>query len=69
MADEPTKLIKLRVHANAATVETLADIVASSLEDEGLELMDKSEVKLCRSPKQTEGHVYLTFCPGGEMCF
>ena len=68
MADEPTKLIKLRVHANAATVESLADIVARVLEDEGLELISKSKVHKCRRPKENEGHVYLAFAPGGEMC-
>lgn len=61
-ADEPTKLIMIRVWADAEIVDEAADdIIASNKKN--FELVDRSKIYPCRPPKQREGRVYLKFLP------
>jgi hypothetical protein len=62
-ADEPSKLIKVRVWAELGAVEAAADTLVAALPHLGGELVDRSEIYPCRPPKQKEGRVYLTFKP------
>lgn len=63
----PTKLLHLRVWADANLVEALANLISEAVQDEGFDLVDQSQMRLCRPPKQKEGRVYLSFLPGGAL--
>jgi len=59
----PTELLNVRVWSDANTVEEFADDVVMQLEKIHFQLMERSEVYICRPPKQLEGRVYLKFLP------
>lgn len=58
---EATKLIHVRVWADATKVEDAAALFIENAESMGLELLEKSPPKPCRPPKQLESRVYLKF--------
>lgn len=61
-AEEPTKLLMVRVWADAEIVEDMADDLVR-ISKKWFELVEKSPVYPCRPPKQREGRVYLKFLP------
>jgi hypothetical protein len=60
-ADPPTELIRVRVWTDARFVEQAAVDLISSLDAQGLRLVEKSLPFPCRPPKQLESRIYLTF--------
>lgn len=58
-ADEPSKLIKMRVWADIKNLDYEVNYVVDRLG--GYELVKRSKVCPCKPPKQKEGRVYLTF--------
>jgi hypothetical protein len=62
-ADEPTKLVMVRVWADQEVVQEAADEVSKSLKRKGFDLVETSPVYPCRPPKQLEGRVYLKLLP------
>ena len=62
-ADEPTKLVMVRVWADLEVVQEAADEVIKSLKRKGFDLVETSPVYPCRPPKQLEGRIYLKLLP------
>ena len=60
-ADAASTVLRIRVWADKKIVEDLARDMANMLEAAGFDLQDKSELYVCRPPKQLDGRVYLTF--------
>jgi len=58
-ADEPSKLIKVRVWADTKNLDYEVNYIVDRLQ--GYELVKRSKVCPCKPPKQREGRVYLTF--------
>lgn len=63
--DPATELVMLRVWAKKELVDSLADQVANAMQSNGLKLVERSDLYLCRPPKQLEGRIYLKFIPKG----
>lgn len=61
-ADEPTKLIMVRVWADEEVIQEAADDVIRT-NKKHWELVERSEPFRCRPPKQREARVYLKFLP------
>lgn len=61
LADPPSEVLRIRAWAETSQVETLAEIIAESLEQYGLKLIEKSPPYICRPPKQNDSRIYLTF--------
>lgn len=62
-ADEPTRLVMVRVWADLEVVQEAADEVERALKRKKFNLVEKSPVYPCRPPKQLEGRVYLKLMP------
>lgn len=62
-AEPPTKLVNIRVWADAEIVEDAADDLIRSYQQLGFSVAQKSERYLCRPPKQLEARVYVAFIP------
>ena len=62
-ADEPTRLLRIRVWTDGEIVPEAADTIVHALGQQGYELLERSEPLPCRPPKQLEGRIYLTFHP------
>lgn len=62
LADEPTRLILLRVWADEEIAEEAADDVIRSTA-KFFELIERSTPYRCRPPKQREVRIYLKFLP------
>jgi hypothetical protein len=60
-AKEATKLIKVRVWADATKVENAVDLFTENVETMGLKLLERSNPYPCRPPNQKESRIYLTF--------
>lgn len=61
-ADEPTKMIMVRVWANSEIIEDVAAKVAEGARKHWV-MIEKSPPYQCRPPKQGESRVYLKFLP------
>lgn len=61
-ADEPTKLIMVRVWTDAEIVEEAADDIVAKTK-KLFELVERSKPYPCRPPKQREARIYLKFLP------
>ena len=61
-ADDPTRLVMIRVWADAEIVEEAADDLVSKTK-KFFELIERSKPYPCRPPKQREARVYLKFLP------
>ena len=59
LPDPPTNLLKIRIWADKELVQSDCDRIIEALDN--YTLQDKSEIYLCRPPKQLEGRIYLTF--------
>lgn len=59
--DPVTQVLRIRVWADAAKVEAMADQVVAALVASGNEILDISKPYPCRPPKQLESRIYLTF--------
>lgn len=62
-ADEPTRLLRIRVWTDGEIVPEAVDTIVQALDRQGYELLERSEPLPCRPPKQLEGRIYLTFQP------
>jgi hypothetical protein len=60
---EPTsKVLRVRVWVDKKVVEDVSgDVVEAITQRLGMTLIEKSQVYICRPPKQLDGRVYLTF--------
>ena len=63
LADEPSRLVRLRVWADRELVEDWAEDLVRLLEGAGWDLVDRSAVYGCRPPKQLEGRIYVQMAP------
>lgn len=61
-ADDATKLIMVRVWADAEIVEEAADEIVGKVKRQW-EIVERSQPYQCRPPKQREARVYLKFIP------
>lgn len=61
------KAVHVRVMADAAVVEKIAEQVGQALEKEGAyELVETSAVYPCRAPQEDQGRIYLTMVRRAE---
>lgn len=61
LANPPSRHIKVRVWAATEKVSLAADLLIEQFEPCGLRLIERSEPYVCRSPKQGESRIYLSF--------
>ena len=64
-ADEPTRLIMVRLWSDIETIEEVADDLIELVKSSKLpwELVERSKSHQCRPPKQNEARIYLRFLP------
>ena len=55
--------MRIRVWADRELVEDWTDEIVRFLERAGWDMVDRSEVYVCRPPKQLEGRIYLQMVP------
>lgn len=66
IANAATDVIKLRVWASSQKVEQVTQLLIESLDDIGLELIEKSAPYQCRPPQQNDSRIYLTLRDKGD---
>lgn len=59
--DSASTQIKIRIWFDKNQVKEISELVVELLNNQGLRLIEQSEVYRCRPPKGNDGRIYLTF--------